>query len=76
MFAPHSLCFTWKSIISIGRVYYDLEAESSGWLFKSLLAGGVGILSAAPQALQLVVIKLLVHRNYKRNGCYVIMTLL
>jgi len=25
-------------------VYYDLEAENSGWLFKSPLAGGGGIL--------------------------------
>jgi len=25
-------------------VYYDLQAESSGWLFKAPLAQGVGIL--------------------------------
>ena len=51
---PHSLC------VLQGRycptVYYDLRVESSGWLFKSPLAGGEGHSVLAPlQAAQLVV---------------------
>jgi len=39
-------------------VYYDLQAESSGWLFRSPLAEGRGIIvSNILQAVQLVTLR-------------------
>jgi len=42
--AAQLVCFTGTLISSGQLVYYDLQVESSAWLFKTPLAGGRGTL--------------------------------
>ena len=41
--------YGWSTMTSVTDVRGDLKPESTGWLFKSPLAGGGGIFSGAPQ---------------------------
>ena len=43
-FDTAQLCFSGTLMSNRQSVYYDFQAESSGWLYKSPLAGGGGIL--------------------------------
>jgi len=46
-------------LMSKGQLVYDLQAESSGWLFESPLAGAWHIVPAAVQAAQFVIVCIL-----------------
>jgi len=45
--AAQLICFTGTLLSNGGLLYYDLQAESSGWLFKSPLAGAGHIVAAS-----------------------------
>ena len=45
--AAQLVCFTGMLMSNVQLAYYELQAESSGWLLKSPLAGGGGQLQAA-----------------------------